>query len=419
MGGTVNGSRLAIGLLCASTLLPALARPAPAQEEATPDRLAELIAENRYPLTGAHGALAGPGLDFLVEEGRASEFLLLGESHLVREIPLLAERLLAELRPAGYAVFAIETGPLTAEWMVERVEAGGVPALREVVGRLPFTVPFYDRREEGELLERALAEGYEVWGLDQEFMGSGRYWLARLAELAPSASARELVEEWSAVEQQAVRRFVETQRTDSTVFMVRGPEEFDAMREAFAGSEEARRIVDALAASARIYQLWQSANYENNRQRVAYMKGNFVDGLHRWKEGGRPPPKALLKFGSNHMGRGLSPVHQYDLGTLAQELAVVRGGRSLHVQATAVGRRGEDGGFDRWLEPDAEWGPFLEQMADGPWTLFDLRALRPWFHRSRNREANPALAKRVFQYDLLLIAPEFTGSEPLAELPGS
>lgn len=401
--------------------------PATHAHAQTSDELARLIRDNRYVVEGSHDALSGPGLDFLIREGRASDFFLLGESHLVREIPLLTERLTRELRPAGYELFAIETGPLTTEWMVERLEAGGVPAFKEVVATMPFTLPFYEQREEAELLASALDDGYRVVGLDQEFVGSGRYWLARLAELAPSEAARRMVAEWQEVEGRAIRYFMRTQKSDSALYQLRTAEEFAALGEAFEGSDEGRRIVDAMATSAHIYQLWRTANYENNRERVAYMKRNLVEELERWEDEARTgapamgdtPPRVFMKFGSYHMGRGLSPANQYDLGNLAQELAVVRGGRSLHVQAVAVGRRGEDGSFDRWLEPDSEWGPILEQMTEGPWTVFDLRPLRAWFHSPRNRRANPELAEMVFHYDVVVLAPEFTGSTPMGEMPGS
>jgi len=407
----------------AALTIPGATSPAAAQANAepsprTPDSLAAVVQENRYPVTGERGALSGPGLAFLLEEARESEFVLLGESHLVREIPLLTRRLLSELRPDGYRVFAVETGPLTARWMAERIEEEGLSGYVAAVRRFPFTVPFYEQREEAELLEGALGRGYEIWGLDQEFVGSGRLWLSRLADLAPDDEARRLVERWREAEARAVERFVETERTDQVLYHARTSREFAELRAAFAGVEEGRAIVEAMATSARIYQLWRRDNYENNRQRIAYMKENLVRRLRVAKEEGGPPPKILFKFGSFHMGRGLSPANQYDLGTLAQELAVLRGGRSLHVQATAVGMRREDGSFDRWLEADSEWAPLLAQMTDGPWTLFDLRPLRRWFHRSRNRAENPDLADKVYQYDVVLVAREFTPSEALAELPG-
>jgi hypothetical protein len=387
---------------------------------------ARVLREHRRVITGIAARPAGAGFEFLVEEGAASEFVLVGESHQTAETPRLFAALAVALRDHGYDAVALEIGPLTARHLVGRMRRGGLAEHRASVARYPFTLPFFELRGEAELLETALRHGYEVWGLDQEFVGSGRYWLDRLAALAPDDAAGELVAAWKQRELAAVQHYQETESTEAVIFNTAGPEDFEELRAAFSRPvdggdgtsteerDEALAIVDALAASAQIYQLWRTENYENNRRRVAYMNGNLVAGLQGWRERHGGPAKVLLKFGGYHMGRGRSPANQFDLGNLAMQLATYRGGRSLHLFATALGMRGADGSFSDWGIDEPVWRLIREQVdPEQPWTVFDLRPLRPYFHRAANQQGNESIAGTVWNYDLVAIAPEFHPAEPL------
>ena len=96
------GRALALLALCASS---GVAR-------AQADKLPEHIATIHQPMTVGEKGPEGPGADFLVERGRASEFFLLGESHGNVETPRLTSWLMQRLAPAGYSVLAVETGPV-------------------------------------------------------------------------------------------------------------------------------------------------------------------------------------------------------------------------------------------------------------------------------------------------------------------
>lgn len=394
------------------------------------EAMGELLSGHRRVVTGTYREPTGPGFELLVTQGAASEFLLLGESHQTAETPLLFQALAEALRDAGYGAIAVEIGPLSARDLVARLRGGGVDAQVESATRYPFTLPFFELRGEAELLAAALDSGYEVWGLDQEFIGSGRYWLDRLAVLAPDDVARQAVATWQERELAAVQHYLQTESTAQAMLNTATPEDFAQLRAAFGGAgavaaaesmsaagageeDEAPAIIDALAASARIYQLWQSANYENNRQRVDYMRGNLATHLKAWERDGATP-RVLMKFGSYHMGRGRSPANQFDLGNMALQLAAYRGGSSLHVFATALGMRAADGSFSSWIPDEPLWHLLSERVdPEQPWTVFDLRALRPYFHEAGNREGNESSAEMVWNYDLVAVAPEFHPAQPL------
>ncbi len=408
----VQATTVALAMLAGAT--PAAAAEAPPPGEADP--LARLVDQHRYVVQEKDGRLAGPGFEFLVREGAASEFFLVGESHNKTEIPRLTQELALALRGAGYGAFAVEIGPHTARALVARLRQGGVEAQRRWVAEYPFTLPFFDRRPEVEMLQATLAAGYEVWGLDQEFIGSGRWFLDRLAGLAPGDEARAAVAELQERERAAVGHFLETESTEQALLSRATPEEFRRLRSLFAGRDEALAIIDALATSARIYQLWRTDNYENNRQRVDYLKGNLVANLDTWERRTGSPARVLIKAGSVHTVRGRTITNQFDLGNLALQLAVQRGGQSFHLWTVALGMRNEDGSFESWLSEEPGWQLLAARVDPAqPWTVFDLRPLRGWFHRESNRQGNDDLAETVFQHDALVVAPELRRGEPLVD----
>ncbi|MDT8340701.1 MAG: hypothetical protein RQ751_04240 [Longimicrobiales bacterium] len=421
---TTPRARIALTTLLTGLLLHSAPAPLAAQDPVaagspvtTDPELVRLLEGHRYAMTGTLAEPAGPGFELLVREGLAADFFLIGENHMTAEIPTLTGLLLRRLAPR-YEAFAVETGPHTAAWLVERVAGGGVSALREVAVRYPFTVPFFEQAPEAALLEVALENGYQVWGLDQEFMGSGRYWLDRLAERAPDAGARALVDGWREREAEALRLFQQTGNTEGALLMAAAPADFDALAEAFRGDADALAIIDALRTSAHIYQLWNTQNYENNRERVTYLRANLVAQLHGYQRETGEAARVFLKFGSYHTGRGFSPVNQLDLGNLAHNLATLRGGRSVNVWTVAVSAQQPDGTLVQVGEQSPVVRVLAEHATEGPWTVFDARALRPWFHRERNRARYPELADAVFQHDFIALARRFTPSEPLVPAGG-
>ena len=88
-------------------------------------------------------------------------------------------------------------------------------------------------------------------------------------------------------------------------------------------------MIDALAASARIYQLNEQGAYlQNNEARAALMRGYFLD---RYRAAPEAAPRVLFKMGAYHMGRGTTPTSIYDLGSLLPGLAAANGLKSVHI----------------------------------------------------------------------------------------
>src|SRR6266576_2662590 len=101
---------------------------------------AAALKAHRMTLRLDGGKLTGPGAGFLLDEGRQSQFFLIGEDHGGAESSRFALAMFQALQPAGYRHIAVEAGPITAE----RLHSLGVV---DAIGRLnvahPFAVPFF------------------------------------------------------------------------------------------------------------------------------------------------------------------------------------------------------------------------------------------------------------------------------------
>lgn len=375
------------------------------------DRLDELLDRNTHWMSAVDDAYAGAGADWLLSEAEAAEFLVVGERHGTRETPKLMSWLLRELAPAGFEAYGVEIGPVSARML------GGMARSDEAMVRLtdffvstPFAVPFFWWQAELESLITAVEKGYEIWGLDQEFVGSGRIHLSRLRELAPDEQARALTDAWWDREMAALAEFQRTESSEGALFMAITEDELTELREAFAGVGEAEVILDEIAASAIPYQLFASGeNYRSNHERIRLMKRHLNDYL---KQPGGPEPtgggKVILKFGEVHSGRGYSPLNQLDVGNHAAALASLRGGESLHLLVAAREYRALDGSVTDTSSSRPELAPLLQRVEGERWGIFDLRALRPLVHTPSGREGLEALADVIWAYDVLIVAPTFT-----------
>ena len=385
---------------------------------ASAQTLEERIAATLHPVQhGAQGP-SGPGVTFLIEQAAAADFFLLGESHGNVETPRLTEWLIGQLGPRGYSVLAVETGPLAAEQMKRlAAEESAVAAFQAFHERWPFTIAFFFWKEEVQLLLTARAAGWDVWGLDQEFIGSGRFLLAELHKLV-GEDAKGQVEAWQAMATAGFRHFAGTGDSSKAFLNSVDTTTLQAFAESLPSEAvAAKRICEELQASARVYQHFQHKRYfANNRDRIRLMKRHLADYIAA-SGGLESAPKVLFKFGSAHMGRGYSPFHQLDVGNAAAELAVARGSESFHLNVLTLRSQADDGSMTDWSANVPYLQRFAKAMPAGQPAVFDLRPLRGYFAVESNRAADPELAELVFRFDALGLMPEFTDATPMIPLP--
>lgn len=396
--------------------------------EKTPEQvLSELLTTHRSELTLAADGLGGAGAKALLDRARDAQFILIGEDHGFAEVP---EFVLALRRSLGHDTpqnLVLEIGPYSAQRAAIAARDGSLSTLSR---DYPAAMPFLNLQEDG-----AMASAWQhgdrrerLWGLDQEFLFSGRLILERLQVLSTTNAAKRAVADALSRNALADKQAMAEHDTAPTLLLQWQDADFAQLRAAVKPSRgsEAARLIDELDESAQIYRGQQTDGYASNNQRALLMKRHFMDYYRAAQKAGETLPRALFRFGANHMIRGISPTNLFDLGSFASEFAASNGRTSLHVLVLVGG-----GSANRWLpfvadaglktqpyDARAEMGdfgvmPFIEHANRSGWTVFDVDPLRR--QREARQSAGAAFEKIVFGFDYVVVVAQGRAARDYAD----
>ncbi len=389
-----------------------LAAAAGAAEAPPPPSTVDLVAQHSVVFSFTNSVLEGAGADFLRRQTTASQFVLLGEEHMDHAVPVFAGALYRMLHDDhGFRHFVVEQDPVAIEDALKPAMRGDAERIAVHARDYP-TLYEFDSDEDLSLL--ALVGGLEdradaIWGVEQA-TGAVRY-LEELVTLAPDAAARDTAK---AALDDAHAADHEPKYSVNWLIAAGTPARLAALTEAFHAKPGSRaaRLLAGLTKSAEIFGYYRRAEagefvgLYNNTVREEVLKGNFIE-RYRAAAKREKLPKAMFKFGGNHLYHGKNPTQAYPIGNLAHELAIFNGmvAYGLYVQPL-----GQDyvsyKDFPDWMRPLL---PASEPMAP---TIVDLKALRPYQRLFREAVA-PAdqwqLRELINGYDALVLLP---GSRP-------
>lgn len=423
---------LFIGAGLAALTGPAMLSQAIAQQAPSPpqpsraDRIAAAARANRHRLDFRGGRFSGPGWDHLVARGSESHFFLIGEQHGISECARLAGALFAALVPAGYAHVGVEISPPMASEFDRALTRGGLAALRRLFADPGAQIAFLGMREEAEWLAaaRAALPGGRpfLWGMDYE-VAADRHLIAMLKGKRKPAGAEAALAAIESASSAAWARYAETRDLQNAYTFTGDPALVRALREAWPRADaESQVILDTLEGTFEANQLWrQNRGHESNARRAALMRANFLRYLRAEKaaSAGRMP-RLMMKMGSFHMMRGLTPTDVFDLGTLAPEIAAAEGVKAFQL-LVLNGPGTQTAQFDprsftyrsaAESEMHEELAPIFGQAFTEGFTLFETAPLRA-IARSGASGLHPDLVRAVHGFDAILL---MTGSTPSANL---
>jgi len=407
---------LALAGLCATS--------AHAQTVASPT-FAERLAQAGSPLTVGPEGFSGPGAAILSNAINASRYVLVGESHLSREIPAFTTNICRLMAPGGLTAMAVEIGPEAAGAVNARLRAPDrEQQISDFMSAHPDAMAFLNGRDEGQTAADCAGVAgpeFKLWGLDQEFFGASGYLFEQMLAAGPGPLARARIEALAAQERTAVQAaLVSGSPGDLFLFKVTD-ETLDQAGAAIDqdGGDRAKALFAALRETRAIYLASQSGRGDPNGRRARLMKRTLT--AHFAEE---PQARVLMKFGAWHLYRGFNPLDQRDLGNFVAEHADGAGVKSLNL--IVVGARGVEAGyngvgrqvtvhdFDATTGEESDWRKdvTLARPSDMPpsdWFLVDLRRLR-----SQDLEAlTPEWRALIRGYDFAVLAPELSPSTVL------
>ena len=407
---------LSLATLCATSVQA---------ETVAPLTFAERLAQAGSALAVRPEGFSGPGAAILSEAIDASRYVLIGESHLSREIPAFTTNVCRLMAPGGLTAMAVEVGPEAAEAVNAMMRAPDrEQQISDFMTAHPDVMAFLNSRAEGQTAADCAGVAgpdFKLWGLDQEFLGASGYLIEQMLAAGPGPLARAQIEVLAEQERTAVQAGLAS-GSPMDLFLLSATDA--ALDQAGAaidqdGGDRVKALFAALRETRAIYQSSQSGVGDSNGRRARLMKRTLAAHLAE-----APQARVLMKFGAYHIYKGYNPLGQRDVGNFVAEHADGEGMKSLHlivvgargVEAAynGVGRQVKVHDFDTTTGEDSDWTRDVTlarpaDMAPGDWLLVDLRRLR-----SGDLEAlTPEWRELIRGYDLAVLAPELSASSVL------
>lgn len=400
--------------------LGAVATSSIAQEAPPPfsSRIAEAIA----PMSLNTDGLSGPGAQVLSEAVAASRYVAIGETHMTREIPAFTTQICRLMAPAGLTAMVIETGPEAARVIDSAMRSKDRETkVADFLQKNPDGVAFFNGRDEIQMTgdcAAAAGKNFQLWGLDQEFLGSSGHLLSEMLASKPGPLTRAAVTGLVAQNQKATAAALASGSPTDLFLLSAKQSDLDQAATAIAkdGGERARYLFGLLTESRAIYQASLARKGDPNGRRVRLMKRTLAAQLAK-----NPDARILLKFGAYHMYKSINPLDQRDVGAYVAERADGEGTTSLHIMVAGakgstanyggVGKPGAARSFDMKNDKNADWRADVAaaQPADaapGSWMIVDLRKLR-----AAGLSSAPAEWRQLaLGYDIAILAPTFTAT---------
>jgi hypothetical protein len=418
---------LGLGLLTTQALCAtdsSAASASGAEQGQSVSQLEQKLREVRFDLRVEHGKFSGNAAEVLEKAIREAQYVLIGEDHVTREIPLFTAAVCDAMAPQGLSGMAVEGSVEAGELVTGLIDRPNrVEQMSSQLRQYPDSVAFLNIRQENDLAAHCAAAAhrpdFHLWGLDQEFLGSAGWLLDRILATHPGTPARESLERLKREEQEDAARAKESGDASKLfMFMVSDSELQNVAAQLKSnGNSTANRLFGELMESHEIYLKNIEGSPESNNQRARLLKQNLRNDLE--SAGGDPlHRKVLVKFGEWHLYKGLNPLRQRDLGNYIAEMADGEGSHALHICVLgAAGTHRLYGGYAQpgkdekfvmdqmegyqWLKPAID-----SQVSEG-WTLYDLRKLR----FSKLGSVDAGMERLIYGYDLLIIVPELTPAD--------
>jgi hypothetical protein len=354
--------------------------------------------------------LTGEAADFLIREAAASQFVVVGERHDIKEIPQFVGWLLDQLHGrSGFNHLATENGALVTEEAFRGPAAFSVDTIAAYVRRYPNAFEFSSDQDvilTGKARSLLSVVKTPLWGLDQEFGAANL--LARLRVLPAPAAARRAIDSLYELAYSAEH----LRLNDGGVHWLAvdaSPTMFSNASRLYGPSPnpEARRILEQLQESARLYDLnRRSSNGEPvgfiaNDDREQLMRRNFVRHYHDAVAGGESLPRVVVKMGQAHAGRGQSPFGPFTVGDLIYNMAAANGTKSFHLAVLAHNARADSTSPSLWKWTDMR--PLADVAPTDGVTVIDLRPLRPLLYSNRIGNVGADLRRLIYGFDAIIL----------------
>ena len=375
---------------------------------ADPPSARQLVEKHSHTFEYDTSTLRGQRAGFLLTNTTRNQFVLLGEDHMDHATPIFSGALYRLLHDRhGFRYVVVEQDPLAIEAALASPLRGNADNIAALATRYPTLFEF-DTDEDLQLLARVGQlenRNDAIWGVEQA-TGAVTY-LEELVTRASSPAAKRLAQQLLA----EARAADPGPRYSVNWLAASGTEtKLKDLRERFGhnANPRARSLLRALEKSAEIFGYYRRAEagefvgLYNNTVREAELKRNFLERYRRAAKR-QTTPKAMFKFGSNHLYHGKNPTQAFPIGNLAHELAITNDLEAYGIYVLALGpdyKSYQD--YPAWLLPLLPANPPTVP------TVIDLRALRPYQRIFREHIAPDTIWEQralLHGYEAIVVLP--------------
>lgn len=337
-----------------------------------------------------------------------TQFIMVGEQHFIQEAAHATKIVYALAEDYGYHTLCIETDALMAQKIHTIASAADpVQTARAFYQKFPISIPFYENKEDWDLLSFVAKSGGQLWGIDQTLMSQFRFNFHHLLNNATDDTFAKALESKLKAATNAYEEAIANKAFQSIYyFQYDSTTHHQLMKLATTPAE--REIVHQLGKTKEIYDYnLMGQYYLNNETRGQLMKANFMR-YYQEASLSTPLPKVVFKLGASHTYRGLTPTRIYDISNLASELSNMNGMSSLHLKVLGITGQQTVGfpfapepiiNFDNTEDFPSEIQEWLAQQ-DAPkkYNIFHLAPLR-----SGARQYSEAMQDLMFAHDIFIL----------------
>jgi hypothetical protein len=385
----------------------------------------EALTEHIRRFTLSDGRFTGAGASFLLDELRASDFVMIGEYHGSKRISEFTDALIPILSDVGYKTMMAEVGPSTGRILDEL--RGDVPSqlnhinttylLTSMDGDANLPIPFFNYVEDAAFLQSLKDRDWRIFGIDQEFLFGYPMQVDQIYANLDSFQRRSVADLYQEL-RDSLRLYYEWDIAGKQGISVslKGSPLFEEFLNRTRVNPPNAELIDAVLASIDIYYLNDTRRwFESNERRVMYMKSMFVRHI-REESIDLSQEKILFKMGAYHVSRGFTPLAFYEIGNMVSELADFHQRKDLNITFSSRFYM-ENGEVKDILESD---NPFYQRTREldkygsmDEWVVIDLRPiLKGHFYWPRIYDFNEHIIAMAKAYDLLIIPITETDPTP-------
>lgn len=349
------------------------------------------------------GEFKGAGWDFIKEQLKQSQNVLIGEEHFSNEIPVFVQAIANEI---AFDNFYIEVDPYSTKIIKESIENFSEDELKTFNKEYGGLFSFYALPSEYKLLNNLVKSGVNLLGSDQVIMYADRLIFQDLLKVTTNRKAKDIYKKVINESEIHLNKFFENPQ-NPMYFMTSDFKTKLNNLKTLELSERESVIIHDMLKSIEIYQT------QNHKKRIQLIMRQLMVDYPQWKDS-----KNLFKYGSTHMARGESLLTIYDIGNLIANITSSQEQKSFHMMI--VGESGETGSafkifpsspVDLNSEPLNSILPFANITEGNQWHMFDLLPLRKALNNGTLKIENINLQRIIKGYDALIIVPELTASK--------